>query len=85
MDVWRSRGLPAIGLTKEASSWMSEKGWVVGVCHALMSFDTRCPVIHRSGCFRPSDQMAGWDSHPLEIADFHGVLDSWCVSLANEF
>ena len=23
---------------------------------------------------RPSDRLAGWDSHPLEIADFHGVL-----------
>ena len=40
----------------------------------LTSFDTRCPVLRRSGCFRPSDRLAGWDSHPLEIADFHGVL-----------
>jgi hypothetical protein len=24
--------------------------------------------------FRPSDRLAGWDSHPLEIADFHGIL-----------
>ena len=39
-----------------------------------MSFETRCPVLHRPGCFRPSDQLAGWDSHPLEIADLHGVL-----------
>jgi hypothetical protein len=31
-------------------------------------------LLHRSGCFRPSDRLAGWDSHPLEIADFHGVL-----------
>ena len=23
----------------------------------------------------PSDRLAGWDSHPLEIADFHGVLE----------
>ncbi len=30
--------------------------------------------LRRSGCFRPSDRLAGWDSHPLEIADFHGVL-----------
>jgi hypothetical protein len=29
---------------------------------------------HRSGCFRSSDRLAGWDSHPLEIAVFHGVL-----------
>jgi hypothetical protein len=27
MDAWRSRGLPAIGLTKEASSWMSESAF----------------------------------------------------------
>jgi hypothetical protein len=33
--------------------------------------------LRRSGCFRPSDQLAGWDSHPLEIADFHGVLSRW--------
>ena len=25
----------------------------------------------------PSDRLAGWDSHPLEIADFHGVLSWW--------
>ena len=30
--------------------------------------------LRRSGCFRPSDRLAGWDSHPLEIADLHGVL-----------
>ena len=30
--------------------------------------------LRRSDCFRPSDRLAGWDSHPLEIADFHGVL-----------
>ena len=33
--------------------------------------------LRRSGCFRPSDRLAGWDSHPLEIADFHGVLSCW--------
>lgn len=47
-------------------------------------FDTRCPVPHRSGCFRPSDLLAGWDSHPPEISDFHGVLVCWRVSRANE-
>ena len=26
--------------------------------------------LRRSGCFRPSDRLAGRDSHPLEIADF---------------
>jgi hypothetical protein len=31
--------------------------------------------LRRSDCFRPSDRLAGRDSHPLEIADFHGVLD----------
>ena len=30
--------------------------------------------LRRSGCFRPSDRLAGRDSHPLEISDFHGVL-----------
>jgi hypothetical protein len=34
-------------------------------------------LLHRSDCFRPNDQLAGWDSHPLEIADFHGVLSCW--------
>jgi hypothetical protein len=29
--------------------------------------------LRRSDCYRPSDRLAGWDSHPLEIADFHGV------------
>ena len=32
-------------------------------------------LLRRSGCFRPSDQLARWDSHPLEIAVFHGILD----------
>ena len=27
-------------------------------------------LLRRPGCFRPSDRLAGWDSHPLEIADF---------------
>ena len=56
--------------------------WLVGVCHALMSFGTRCPALHRSGCFRPSDRLAGWDSHPLEIAGFHGVLG--CPSILHQ-
>jgi hypothetical protein len=33
--------------------------------------------MRRSGCCRPSDRLAGWDSHPLEIADFHGVVSCW--------
>jgi hypothetical protein len=28
------------------------------------------PILDRPGCFRPSDRLAGPDSHPLEIADF---------------
>ena len=35
----------------------------------------------RSGCFRPSDRLAGWDLHPLEIADFHGILSLWHYEL----
>ncbi len=33
-----------------------------------------CHLLRRPGCFRPSDRLAGWDSHPLKIADFHGIL-----------
>jgi hypothetical protein len=33
-------------------------------------------LLRRPDCFRPSDRLAGWDSHPLEIADFHGILVS---------
>ena len=29
-----------------------------------------CCLLRRSDCFRPSDRLAGWDLHPLEIADF---------------
>ena len=32
-----------------------------------------CYLLYRPGCFRPSDRLAGRDSHPLEIADFHGI------------
>ena len=37
------------------------------------------PISNTSGfgCFRPSDRLAGWDLHPLEIADFYGVLGIW--------
>jgi hypothetical protein len=31
-------------------------------------------ISERPGWFRPSDQLAGRELHPLEIADFHGVL-----------
>ena len=33
--------------------------------------------MRRPDCFRPSDRLAGWDSHPREIADLHGVLSHW--------
>ena len=36
-----------------------QNGWIDGVCHALTSFDTHCPVPHLPDCFRPSDQLAG--------------------------
>ena len=36
-----------------------------------------CYLLRRPGCFRPSDRLAGWDSHPLEIANFHGILVRW--------
>ena len=29
-----------------------------------------CYLLYRSGYFRPSDRLAGRDSHPLKIADF---------------
>ena len=40
-----------------------------------------CYLLRRSDCFRPSDRLAGWDSHPLEIADFHAVPFFNCGSL----
>ena len=30
----------------------------------------------RSDCFRLERPVAGWEFHPLEIADFHGVPDN---------
>jgi len=50
-----------------------------GRADAPTTSDTRpaCPCETKSGCFRPSDRLAGWDSHPLEIADFHGILVFW--------
>ena len=33
-----------------------------------------CYLLRRPDCFRPSDRLTSWDSHPLKIADFHGVL-----------
>jgi hypothetical protein len=29
-----------------------------------------CYLLRRPECFRPSDRLARWDSHPLDIADF---------------
>ena len=36
--------------------------------------------LRRSDCFQPSDQLARWDSHPLEIAYLHGPLSYWGYS-----
>jgi len=50
---------------------------VSGESHALMSFETRCPVLEPLWLLpaeRPIGRVAGWDSHPLKIADFHGIL-----------
>jgi len=33
-----------------------------------------CPCEANSGCFRTSDRLAVGNPHPLEIADFHGIL-----------
>jgi len=33
-------------------------------------FQRICCLLRRPGCFRPSDRLAGWISHPLEIAVF---------------
>ena len=33
-----------------------------------------CYLLRRPDCFRPSDRLAGWDSHPLEIDGLRGVL-----------
>jgi hypothetical protein len=43
---------------------------VFGEFHALMSFETRCPALVPLWLLRSSDRSAGWDSHPLKIADF---------------
>ena len=40
-------------------------------------------LLRRSGCYRPSDRLAGWDSHPPKIADLHGVL-SKCDCKGNQ-
>ena len=40
-----------------------------------------CYLLYRPGCFRPSDRLAGRDSHPLEIADFHGIHVIWVAPL----
>jgi hypothetical protein len=49
---------------------------IVGTMRWLqMAFAASVPLQHHDQTrFRPSDRMAGWDSHPQEIADLHGVL-----------
>ena len=70
----KPRGLTFFGTRIHAPEKVCHNRWFVEDCHALTSFESGCPVLHRPDCFRPSDRLAGWDSHPLEIADFHGVL-----------
>jgi hypothetical protein len=41
-----------------------------------------CYLLYRSGCFRPSDRLAGQDSHPLEIADFSRRTEFWASRTA---
>ena len=51
-----------------------------------MAFAASVPLQHHDQTrLRPSDRLAGWDSHPLEIADFHGILDCRRVSSSYEF
>ena len=49
---------------------------IVGTMRCLqMAFAASVPLQHHDQTQpRPSDRLAGWDSHPLEIAVFHGVL-----------
>ena len=49
---------------------------IVGTMRCLqMSFAASVPLQnHDQTRPRPSDRLAGWDSHPLEIAVLHGVL-----------
>ena len=52
---------------------------IVGTMHCLqMAFAASVPLQHHDQTRpQPSDRLAGWDSHPLEIAAFHGVLSCW--------
>jgi hypothetical protein len=33
-------------------------------------------IFHCSDCYRLERLAAGWDSHPLKTADFHGALNN---------
>ena len=56
---------------------------IVGTVRCLqMAFAASVPLHHHDQTrSRPSDRLAGWDSHPLEIAVFHGVRSRWDVRL----
>jgi hypothetical protein len=48
--------------------------WYNGTYHYNVRVDKILSISDRLGCFRPSDRLAARDSHPLKIADIHGVL-----------
>ena len=58
---------------------------IVGNMRCLqMAFAASVPLHHHDQTrSRPSDRLAGWDSHPLEIAVFHGVLVCRDATTAN--
>ena len=58
-------------------SWPAADLIVGTMCRLQMAFAASVPLQHHDQTRpRPSDRLAGWDSHPLEIADFQGVLVS---------
>ena len=52
----------------------SSMGPFLGLPRNVRLDDNFSAILRRSGCFQPSDRLAGWDSHPLEIANCHGTL-----------
>ena len=63
-----------ITVSKSVGSWCIPRSPKVTFTSGLQRIRY---LLHRSDCFRPSDRWAGWDSHPLEIANFHGVPSCW--------
>jgi hypothetical protein len=49
---------------------------IAGTMRCLqIAFAASVPLQHHDQTRpRPSDRLAGWDLHPLEIADLHGIL-----------